>query len=150
MRQRDPAEVRLLYQRLEAAKQDLPQAFGWLQQLVDDLAEASWGPYSGSAAHWARGARKLGIANDMMLYVHYIWSQTGHVLDEGSVKHILSLLHVFRTLLYTKRYGGSFDGVAGPFMTEELFLQFQQWIKPTGGASRPVSLEPVARPDHPQ
>lgn len=132
MCQRDPEEVQLLYQRLKAAKQDLPLAFGWLQKLVDELAAASWGPYSGSAAHWVRGARKLGLVNDMMLYVHHVWLQTARMPDEGAVKQILPQLHVFRTLFYTKRYGSGFDEMADPFMTEELCVQFKRSIKAMG------------------
>jgi len=98
MRERDPEEMQLLYQRLEAAKQDLPLAFGWLQKLVDDLAAASWGEVNNTSVQWTRDARKLGLVNDMILYVHYGWSQTGRVLDEAAVKEILSQLHVFRTL----------------------------------------------------
>jgi hypothetical protein len=132
MHKRDPEEVQLLYQQLAAAKRDLPLAFGWLQRLVDDLAAASWGPYSGSAAHWVRGARKLGLINDMMLYVHHVWSQTERIPDEGAVEHILPQLHVLRTLHYTTRYGSGFDGMAGPFMTEGLCVQFKRSIKPMG------------------
>ena len=136
MGERDPEELQLLYQRLEAAKQDLPLAFGWLQKLVDDLAEASWGDVTSASSQSIRDARKLGLTNDMALYVHYSWLQTGHVLDEVAVKHILSQLHVFRTLLYTKHYGSSFDGAAGPFLTEELCLQFKRSIKLTGQTVR--------------
>jgi hypothetical protein len=136
MGERDPEELQLLYQRLEAAKQDLPLAFGWLQKLVDDLAEASWGDVTSASSQWIRDARKLGLTNDMALYVHYSWLQTGHVLDEAAVKHILSQLHVFRTLHYTKNYGSSFNGAAGPFMTEELCLQFKRSMKLTGQAVR--------------
>ena len=132
MRQRDPEEAQLLYQRLEAAKQDLPLAFGWLQQLVDELAAASWGDVTGASSQWVRAARKLGLINDMILYIHHFWSQTGQMSDEATVKTMLSQLHVFRTLLYTGRYGRSFDGVAAPFMTEELCLQFKRSIKLTG------------------
>jgi len=147
MGQRDPEELQLLHQRLEAAKQDLPLAFGWLQKLVDDLAEASWGDVTSASSQSIRDARKLGLTNDMMLYVHYVWWQTGHVLDEATVKIVLSQLHVFRTLLYTKRFGSGFDGVAGPFLTEELCVQFNRSIILTGrtvkrssSQSRPKAL----------
>ena len=145
MHRRDPEEVRLLYERMDKAKQDLPLAFGWLQQIVGEVAASSWAPYSGSAAHWIREATKLGLTNDMMLYVQHIWSQTRHVPDKAAVWVLLKQLKAFRSQRYWEQHDGDANWIACPSLTEELCLQFQQSITLAGRAVQPASLQALAK-----